>query len=618
MKKNKIIFELIAVVVTFLLFLGSGLQNADLVWATGEEPEDTQLIINIDAAYDEYRPGDRVNYVVTISNEGPEDLANLVIVDSLTGFIQIVNDLPADESIAFDDCTYDIPEDYAGEELYNAVYVYDELENLLGSAELTVTIAAAADEPEKGDEQEQTPDGNPPAEENDDPVNTDTSGGQPPSIAPSALGGRQLLAATPAPPALYEDTIAVSKTAGRVNGCRAYEVTLNITGTPPEKPVDVILVIDTSGSMNEGSPRSALSYAKEAAINFAEQVLQNPNNRVAVVTFDYQGHRDSMGNPYKYQSSWKNGNLDSDSRITCDFTNIFSGTYGVKKKINDITAEGGTNTEAGFIRARNLMTANSRANVNKAIVFLTDGLPTVSIGRAYGPSEPTNHNDHTRAAYGAGQSCHSLGYQVFAVNLLTAVPSGSIWVAQDTMERAGNAGYFETYESADLSGIYNQISQQINYSATNAVVTDKIPSNFEFVKIVSHSQGAEPDYNPNVITWNAGTIGTGATLKYVIKAKETFNGGSAVATNEWAKLTYTDINGNPNTVKSFNIPKVYVPEPLTVNAGPDRMINLGDSIGIGQNLAVSGGTEPYTYEWSVNSAAFSTERRHNLYGEGQR
>ena len=147
---------------------------------------------------------------------------------------------------------------------------------------------------------------------------------------------------------------------------------------------------------------------------------------------------------------------------------------------------------------------------------------------------------------------HSLGYQALR-SIFAAVPSSSLWVAQDTMNKASNAGYYETYESADLSGIYGQISQQINYSATNALVTDKIPSNFEFVRFVSHSQGAAPVYNSGMVTWNAGTIGTGATLKYVIKAKETFLGGSSVATNDWAKLTYTDINGNSNMEKLFNI-----------------------------------------------------------------
>ena len=84
-----------------------------------------------------------------------------------------------------------------------------------------------------------------------------------------------------------------------------------------------------------------------------------------------------------------------------------------------------------------------------------------------------------------------------------------------------------------------------------------------------------------------------------------------------AILTYTDINGNPEQNKVFPVPTVDVPPPLIVNAGPDREVVLGASIGIGDNLAVSGGTGPYTYRWSCDSAPgwFSTEQNPEISPE---
>jgi len=41
-----------------------------------------------------------------------------------------------------------------------------------------------------------------------------------------------------------------------------------------------------------------------------------------------------------------------------------------------------------------------------------------------------------------------------------------------------------------------------------------------------------------------------------------------------------------------------VPGPLTVYAGPDREMLLGSSIGIGDNLVVTGGSGAYTYLWT--------------------
>lgn len=88
-----------------------------------------------------------------------------------------------------------------------------------------------------------------------------------------------------------QDTIGVDKTAKRTPGCRTFEVNLNITGELQQAPVDVVLVLDRSGSMNfvetPNSP-TRLDYGKLAAINFAERVLGPngiPGSRVSVVSF---------------------------------------------------------------------------------------------------------------------------------------------------------------------------------------------------------------------------------------------------------------------------------------------------------------------------------------------
>ncbi|WP_373816878.1 hypothetical protein, partial [Jeotgalibaca porci] len=48
-------------------------------------------------------------------------------------------------------------------------------------------------------------------------------------------------------------SVSVDKTAEACEGCRTYEVTLDITGVPPVKPVDVVLILDKSGSMSEST-----------------------------------------------------------------------------------------------------------------------------------------------------------------------------------------------------------------------------------------------------------------------------------------------------------------------------------------------------------------------------
>ena len=627
MKKNKRAFSLMVISIAILLVLGTGLQGSGLAWATlaegpgdnevgspvGQDPgepgspvggsgdvgdesgdpeggsEDLEgefdpgnpddplppgpgLTVSIEADREQYRPGETANFMVTVTNSGQADLADLKVQDSLTGLEETIAYLAAGENWTCE-ITCDIPADFTGAELANSVYVYGIYEDREVGAEATATVKVS---PDAGV----------------DPGDPD------PGLVPDIGSGLQsaVLSATS-----YTDTIEVNKSAVRTQGCRAYEVILGITGTPPpEKPVDVILVIDCSNSMDYGDP-SSLYYAKQAAKELAGQVLQNTANRVAVVSFAFKGVWSWW--PFGYV-----GDLKADTSININFSNNLT---QVKSAIDGLSTYGGTNTEAGFIQARNLMTDDGRETANKTIVFLTDGVPTVSIGRIYGPSEPTSHNDHTIAAYTAGQSCHSLGYQVFTVNLLSQVPEKCLAVARDTMQKAQNAGYYETLSAPDLSDIYSQISQQLNYSATNAVVTDRIPTDeFEFVSFGDATQGSVSyDGGTGIITWNAGTIGTGAIMSYKIRARADFEGGTDVPTNDYAALTYTDINGNPGQTQTFPVPKVDVPGPLTVNAGPDRQVALGSSIGIGDNLTVTGGTEPYTYLWTcaTDSGWSSTE-----------
>ncbi|NBI05952.1 vWA domain-containing protein [Senegalia massiliensis] len=377
----------------------------------------------------------------------------------------------------------------------------------------------------------------------------------------------------------FEDTITVDKTAESVEGCREYLVTLEIDGEIPQKPIDVILVIDRSGSMNDGS---AITYAKNAAKSFSQTVLQNPNSRVALVSYAYSG------------SIYGWGSIN-DATLDTNFTNNYN---LISNEINSLVANGGTNAEAGFRTARITMANNSRPEANKAIVFLTDGVPTVSIGNWYGPSEPTYINNHAQAAINEGQNSQNVA-RVFTVGLLNGVPAQSLGVARSVLQQAQDSGYYETFSAADLTQIYNEISENLNYIAKDAVVKDKINDNFVYVEGSLSSNEATYDENTHEITWNAGTITEKTTLTYKIKAKCSFEGGNDIPTNDWAKLNYIDVNDEEKT-KDFPVPKVDVIEPLKVDLGPDLEMT-GDTVNLADNIQINSGHPPYTYIWTSSS-----------------
>ena len=130
------------------------------------------------------------------------------------------------------------------------------------------------------------------------------------------------------------------------------------------------------------------------------------------------------------------GNLNTDSQINIGFS---SSQGQVISAINNIITQTGTNTQAGFRRAKNLMTNEGRSNAKKVIILLSDGVANVSIGRYPGSDYPTSHNVHTIAAYQEGQSCFDIA-DVYTIGLfggLTGYPS-TLDIARDTLQRAQN------------------------------------------------------------------------------------------------------------------------------------------------------------------------------------
>lgn len=513
-------------------------------------------------------------------------------------------------------------------------------------------------------------------EKNEIAENYPTSNTSPRLVFPK-ISSQQLVSSR-----VLTDTIKVNKTAKEAPGCRTFEVTLGITGTPPVNPVDVVLVIDRSGSMNisfnnieitgnpdtsknyfvltdqgyqqisrySGSGNSAIwryggsgarryvkfdpnsddsgagggkesnaigkkfytrvevgpriDFAKQAAGNFAAKVLGPdgvPGNRVSIVSFS--GPTVTSGSGSQTQAS-------TDQTLTNNLALI-------NNAIEGITTGGGTNTEAGFLQAKNEITsAGSKKNPdsNKVVIMFTDGLPTASNGNKYAESTDIKFI-HNQQAIKSGKSLFGVT-DVFTVGLLQGMTSVERNLAIEILEQANNKKFYEAPTAADLDGIFGAISENLGYSAKDAVVVDEIGKNFK--PVLPLPLGATYDEATNKITWDAGSLGNIKEYKYNVKAIPTFEGGSAF-TNEEAILTYTDVNKTTNRTKIFPKPKVDVPTALSVTLS-DTIIKSGESIALGSGtdpngenyMAISGGGSdgvgPYTYEWRVKgkSSVIST------------
>lgn len=161
-------------------------------------------------------------------------------------------------------------------------------------------------------------------------------------------------------------------------------VELFVRGVPVQSNgVDVVLVVDTSGSMKDyltgaaaTSDNDKMSIAKAAAISFANTLLtvKNPDgtisytdNRLAVVSFASDAAVLTGKSP-----------LVADSRALVS-VNSSSDMSSITTAINSMSATGGTNYDAAFKTAYDILRdAQEQGGDRKQyVVFVTDGAPGI-------------------------------------------------------------------------------------------------------------------------------------------------------------------------------------------------------------------------------------------------
>ncbi|MGJ3205660.1 VWA domain-containing protein [Geobacillus thermoleovorans] len=134
------------------------------------------------------------------------------------------------------------------------------------------------------------------------------------------------------------------------------DVTLNPQGavsTIIRPPIDVVFVMDVSGSMTAMKLQSAKS-ALQAAVNYFKSNY-NQNDRFALIPFS-DGVREASVVPFG------------------KYLNVASQLDAILNTGNSLTAGGGTNYSAALSLAKSYFTDPTR---KKYIIFLTDGMPTV-------------------------------------------------------------------------------------------------------------------------------------------------------------------------------------------------------------------------------------------------
>ena len=329
-----------------------------------------------------------------------------------------------------------------------------------------------------------------------------------------------------------------------------------VTTESKTTPLDIVLVLDQSGSMSDSYHSSwwhgdsKLSMLKKAATSFVKKVAQNAqenevSHRIAVVGFA------STGNKY---SGYKNTGLFVDSEFknygdlsSSDYKNaLFSATDNqrtITQAINSLDAEGDTYSEYGMDMANNIFANNSDSNNerHRVVVMFTDGYTAPSgtddfkysmansaIAKAYETKNTYNadvytiglfsganpeaditerfQNDDEWNDWGNKNNLTDNQETVAANRYMHYVSSNypSVTSLQDNGVRAeGSSYYMAVNDSTSLDQIFSDIAEDITknslevYPDKDAELTDTLSRYFDFPEgLTGTSEGITVKYVP--------------------------------------------------------------------------------------------------------------------------
>ena len=363
---------------------------------------------------------------------------------------------------------------------------------------------------------------------------------------------------------------AKSATDACING--EAEITLEVTGAgePVPLPLDIMLIIDRSGSM-EGAK---LAAAKSAATTFVN-LLDPANDRSGLVSFSY---RDCLKWFLFWCIEWGPWYAILDQGLTPIQSDVTTAIAG-------LTADGNTGIGDGINMATDELMGNGRVRppVVYAEILLSDGRNNVGA-------------DPIDAAYDAAGN----NIVIYAIGLGPDVDAA---LMQNIADITGGTYYYAP-DASDLEHIYEEIAGELsNIAGTNVVVTEVLPTG---VNYVDGSASPPPSsWSGQTLTWNLGIISIGVTetITFDVTFDGTISPGSLVIdVYPDTRVDYTNYESLP-AFAVFPLTEITVFEAPTASITPDPAI-----VCVGVNLQLhgnpSGGSGTYTtHSWTGDGAA---------------
>lgn len=254
-------------------------------------------------------------------------------------------------------------------------------------------------------------------------------------------------------------------------------------------PMDIVLVLDVSGSMDDPINGSDSQYKidvlKSAVNGFIDKVAEkSPNSSIAVVKFAGD-EKTETGND-KYTDNREH--TYNYSQTVIGLTAAGTGAAALKDAVNALDPDGSTAADYGMNRAKSIIDSVKNNDHQKVVIMFTDGKPNHSNG--FNTTVAQNAIKASKSIKNAGATVYTIGCFSKTYEDTKNVPRYMNRVSSNYLDATTmwdgtktSSDYYKTVSSAeDLNNIFKSISQTIGSTpvelTSTSVLRDVISDSF--------------------------------------------------------------------------------------------------------------------------------------------
>lgn len=324
-------------------------------------------------------------------------------------------------------------------------------------------------------------------------------------------------------------------------------------------PMDIVLVLDVSGSMDDPINGSVSQFKidvlKSAVNGFIDKVAEkSPNSSIAVVKFAGDEKTETGNDKYtdnrRYTYNY--------SQTVIGLTAAGTGAAALKDAVNALDPDGSTAADYGMNRAKSIIDSVKNNDHQKVVIMFTDGEPNHSNG--FSTTVADNAIKASKSIKNAGATVYTIGCFSKTYEDTENVPKYMNRVSSNYLDattmRDGtktSSDYYKTVSSAeDLNNIFKTISETIGSTpvelTSTSVLRDVISDSFTLPE--GYTDGDIKAYS---VSCESSTKNADGTYTYTWKTTPDADKYDVTVADDNKTINVTDFDYAANWVDQYDV-----------------------------------------------------------------